>query len=82
MLNLFSTVNSGGPGDAVESIGNVRIVNFNNGGGILTERNIKNISFKSITIADGQSGGKDSVYVTVGSVNNDLGKLGTNVLLD
>jgi hypothetical protein len=62
----------------VESIGNIQIVNFNNGGGSLSIDDIREVSFASITIADAQSGGKDSVYVVAGSVTNDLSNLGSN----
>ncbi|MDF7806355.1 hypothetical protein P4E94_02825 [Pontiellaceae bacterium B12219] len=69
---------NGDAGEFVEHIGNIQIINFNDGGGSLSVGDIRDVSFSSITIADAQSGGKDSLYVTVGSVTNDLGDLGSN----
>ncbi|MEI6892080.1 MAG: Ig domain-containing protein [Pontiella sp.] len=69
---------NGDAGETVEGVGNVQIVKFNDGGGRLSVGNIRDLSFASITIADAQSGSKDSVYVTVGSVSNNLGKLDSN----
>ncbi|VGO15446.1 hypothetical protein PDESU_04029 [Pontiella desulfatans] len=70
---------NGDEAEFVESIGNLRLVNFADGGGRLSAGDIRNVSFESITIADAQSGGKDSLYVTVGSVSNNLGDLGSNI---
>ncbi|MDF7825587.1 hypothetical protein P4B35_16290 [Pontiellaceae bacterium B12227] len=70
---------NGDEGERVESIGNLQVVNFNDGGGDLSIGDIRDLSFSSITIADAQSGGKDSVYVAVGAVSNNLGKLGSTV---
>jgi hypothetical protein len=69
---------NGDEGEFAESIGNIQIVNFNDGGGNLLVGAIRNVSFQSVTIADAQSGGKDSVYVAVGAVTNDLSDLGSN----
>ncbi|WP_372795837.1 hypothetical protein [Pontiella sp.] len=69
---------NGDQGECAEHIGNLQIVNFNAGGGSLSVDDIRDVSFESITIADAQSGGKDSVYVTIGSVSNNLGKLGSS----
>ncbi|WP_372846875.1 Ig domain-containing protein, partial [Pontiella sp.] len=69
---------NGGAGEFAERIGNIRIVGFDEGGGRLSVGDIRALSFQSVTIADAQSGGKDSVYVAVGSVTNDLSDLGSN----
>ncbi|VGO19742.1 Ig domain-containing protein [Pontiella sulfatireligans] len=70
---------NGDKGEFVESIGNIQVVNFDDGGGRLTLDDIRDISFQSVTIADAQTGGNDSVYVAVGSISNDLSDLSSNI---
>ncbi len=70
---------NGDKGEFVESIGNIQVVNFDDGGGRITLDDIRDMSFQSVTIADAQTGGSDSLYFTVGSISNDLSNLGSSI---
>jgi hypothetical protein len=66
----------GSDGEYVDLINNVRVTNFNANGSSLTLGDLQNLSFKSVTVVNAQSPGKDAVQVVVGSVTNDLGNVG------
>jgi hypothetical protein len=70
---------SGDKGEAVEAINNLRVTNFTANGSSLTPSDITDLSFSFVTIIDAQSGGKDSVYVAIGSLTNDLSNLSERI---
>lgn len=59
----------GATGESVDSIANIQVINFDAGGGSLTLGDITDLSFKSITIKDGQHS-NDRVKIIAGGVTN------------
>ena len=64
----------GSDNEWVESINKIQIIDFNANGGTLTPNSTASI-FKSVTIVNAQSSGKDDVSLKVGGVTSNLGKL-------
>ncbi|MDQ8179558.1 hypothetical protein [Pelagicoccus sp. SDUM812005] len=68
----------GSDGEAIDGVGNLRVIDFQANGGSLTSADVLDLSFKSVEIANGQSGGKDNIAVSVAGDVYALGSLGTN----
>jgi len=59
----------GASGESVDNIDNIQVVNFNANGGSLTAGDITDLSFKSITIVDGNNN-PDRVKIVAGGMEN------------
>ncbi len=67
---------NGNLGDVIDGIGNLRVIDFEANGGILTSDDVLDMSFSSVEIVNGQSPGKDSVGVEISGVSHGLGTMG------
>ncbi|MDF7799347.1 Ig domain-containing protein [Pontiellaceae bacterium B1224] len=71
-----NTLFNGDDSDRVEEVGNLQITNFNANGGAFTLESFSGLFFKSVELANAQSGGKDAVqFIVNGSATNNLGNL-------
>lgn len=73
-----AAVFNGSAGDAISGIGNLRVVEFNANGGLLTVEDVLDLSFASVSIVNGQSPGKDSVGLSFLGLDHSLGSMGAS----
>ncbi|MDQ8179587.1 hypothetical protein [Pelagicoccus sp. SDUM812005] len=67
---------NGNLGDEIDGVGNLRVIDFNPNGGVLSPADVLDLSFVSVSIVNGQSPGKDSVGIAVAGSSHGLGNLG------